>query len=417
MEGFDLVRYLDTVGAGDVSELNVDNPGFFSAASELLASTPIETIRAYARWQLIRSVASSLPPNFADEAFDFYGRKLGGQQQQRPRWKRVLAMATADIGEQVSKLYVAEAFPPEAKERALELVEHLVGAMRDSLRNLDWMSDETRGQALDKVDGFGFKIGYPDEWKDWTGLVIDRGSLVENRLRAAAFEFQRDLDKLGKPVDPSEWEMPPHIVNAYYHPMRNEIVFPAGILQPPFFWAEADDAVNYGGIGAVIGHEITHGFDDMGSRFDAKGQLRNWWSDEDRQEFMRRAEVVVDQYTGYAVFDDLNVNGKLTLGENIADLGGMKIAFSALLDALGSDEAELIDGLTPQQRFFLAYASIWRVNATDEYLRLIVQTDSHSPGPFRCNGPLSNFAPFAEAFKLSGDAAIMRKPEDRVAIW
>lgn len=417
MPGFGLPAYLDSIGAGAVTELNVDNPGFFMTAAGLIDETPMDTLRAYATWHVVRSVASSLPPAFADEAFDFYGRKLGGQQEQKPRWKRVLAMATADIGEQVGKLYVAEAFPPDAKARAEELVERLFAAMEASLRGRDWMTDATRAQALEKLAGFSYKIGYPDEWRDYTGLVIDRGPLVENRIRAAAFEFSRDLAKLDEPVDRTEWEMPPHVVNAYYHPLKNEIVFPAGILQPPFFYADADDAVNYGAIGSVIGHEITHGFDDMGSRFDATGQLRDWWTEEDRTEFMRRAEIVVKQYDGYAVFDDLNVNGQLTLGENIADLGGMTIAFAALQAALAESPTGEVDDMTPEQRFFASYGTIWRQNATDEWLRLIVNTDPHSPGHLRCNGPLSNFEPFAAAFGLPDDAAIMRPAEDRVEIW
>ncbi len=416
MPGFDLPRYLDSVGIDGATELNVDNPGFFASVASLLDSTPITTLRAYARWHVVRSVASALPRAFADEAFDFYGRTLGGQKEQKPRWKRVLAMATGDIGEQVAKLYVAEAFSPDAKHRAEELVDGLFGAMEASLRRRDWMSDETKHEALAKLAGFTYKIGYPDEWRDYTGLVIDRGPLVENRLRAAQFEFQRELRKLDEPVDPHEWEMAAHVVNAYYHPLRNEIVFPAGILQPPFFYADADDPVNYGAIGSVIGHEITHGFDDMGSRFDATGQLRDWWTEQDRTEFMRRADAVVDQFNGYAVFDDLNVNGKLTLGENIADLGGMTIAFQALAEALPPD-SEAIDGLTPQQRFFLSYGTIWRQNTTDEWLRLVVNTDPHSPGHFRCNGPLSNFTPFAEAFAITDDAPMMRKPQDRIEIW
>jgi predicted metalloendopeptidase len=417
MPGFALPRYLAAVGAGSVTEVNVDNPGFFAAAATLLADTPIETLRSYARWHLVRSVASSLTSEFADENFRFYGQVLGGQKEQKPRWKRVLAMASADIGELVAQLFVAEAFPPEAKQRAEELVDHLLIVMRESLVRRDWMTDATRHEALAKLAGFRYKIGYPDEWRDYTDLVIDRGPLVVNRLRAAAFEYQRNVRKLGEPVDLNEWEMPPHAVNAYYHPLKNEIVFPAGILQPPFFYADADDAVNYGGIGGVIGHEITHGFDDMGRRFDAKGQLRDWWSEEDREEFTRRADVVVAQYEGYGVADDLNVNGRLTLGENIADLGGMTIAYRALQRALAEHPVGDIDGLSPDQRFFLSWATIWRSNYTEEWMRLLVQTDPHSPSQFRCNGPLSNFTPFAEAFELDGDAPMMRAEDDRVEIW
>ncbi len=417
MPGFGLPRYLAAVGAGSVTEVNIDNPGFFTAVATLLADTPIETLRSYARWHLVRAVASSLPPEFADENFRFYGQILGGQKEQKPRWKRALAMATADIGELVAQLYVAEAFPPEAKQRAEELVDHLLVAMRESLEQRDWMTDATRHEALAKLEGFRYKIGYPDEWRDYTGLVIDRGPLVVNRMRAAAFEYERNLRKLGEPVDPNEWEMAPHAVNAYYHPLKNEIVFPAGILQPPFFYADADDAVNYGGIGGVIGHEITHGFDDMGRRFDATGQLRDWWTDDDREEFTRRADIVVAQYDGYAVADDLTVNGRLTLGENIADLGGMTIAFRALQRALSEHPADETDGMSPAQRFFLSWATIWRSNYTEEWMRLLVQTDPHSPSRFRCNGPLSNFTPFAEAFGLGADAPMMRPEVDRVEIW
>lgn len=417
MPGFGLVRYLDAIGAAGVAEVNVDNPGFFTAAAELVASTPMDTLRAYARWNVVRSVASALPPSFADENFRFYGQILGGQKEQKPRWKRVLAMATSDIGELVAQLYVAEAFPPDAKHRAEALVENLFEAMRESLENREWMTGATRTEALQKLAGFRYKIGYPDEWRDYTGLVIDRGSLVENRIRADAFEHRRNLRKLGEPVDPHEWEMPPHVVNAYYHPLKNEIVFPAGILQPPFFYVDADDAINYGGIGGVIGHEITHGFDDMGRRFDAKGQLRDWWTDEDREEFTRRAQVVVEQYDGYSVADDLNVNGTLTLGENIADLGGVTLARRALHAALGSAGADAIDGFTPDQRFFLSWATVWRSNYTDEWMRLLVQTDPHSPSRFRCNGPLANLTPFADAWGLDGDAPMMRPAEDRIEIW
>jgi len=417
MPGFGLPRYLESVGAGSVTEVNIDNPGFFSLVAGLLAATPTDTLRAYARWHLVRSVASSLPPVFADESFRFYGRTLGGQKEQKPRWKRVLAMATADIGELIAQLYVAEAFPPEARRRAEELVGHLFVAMRESLQDREWMTDATRTEALTKLAGFRHKIGYPDVWRDYGGLEIERGPLVVNRMRAAEFEHRRHLRKLGEPVDPHEWEMPPHVVNAYYHPLKNEIVFPAGILQPPFFHADADDAVNYGGIGGVIGHEITHGFDDMGRRFDATGQLRDWWTDEDRNEFTRRADVIVAQFDGYTVADDLSVNGTLTLGENIADLGGMTIAFRALQRALDEHPAGETDGFTPAQRFFLSWAIIWRSNSTDEWLRLQVHTDPHAPAPLRCNGPLSNFGPFADAFGLDGAAPMMRPLSERVEIW
>jgi predicted metalloendopeptidase len=417
MPDFGLRRYLRSIGAGEAKQVNIDNPGFFTAVEGLLSDVPLDTLRAYCRWVLVRSTASALTPAFEDESFGFYGKMLGGQQEQKPRWKRVLAAATADIGQQVSKLYVEAAFPPQAKARCEAMVDHLLSAMGTSIRELTWMGEATKDEALAKLAGFSYKIGYPDVWRDYTGLSIDRGPFAANRLRAFEFEFNRRLAKLPEPVDEHEWEMAPHVVNAYYHPLRNEIVFPAGILQPPFFYPEADDAVNYGAIGAVIGHEITHGFDDQGSRFDAEGHLRNWWTDEDRAEFERRAAVVVEQFNGFEAAEDLNVNGELTLGENIADLGGLAIAHAALMEALAEDPRPAVDGFTPEQRFFLSYGTVWRQNATDEYLRLIVQSDPHSPARFRCNGPLANLDVFAAAFGLDDDEPMMRPEAERAHIW
>ncbi len=412
-----LERYLEAIGAGTVTEINVDNPAFFEVIHSILSHADPEALRAYAVTNLLRATASSLPPAFEDEQFRFYGTILGGQQEQKPRWKRVLRAATGEIGELVAQLYVAEAFSEHAKERALALVDHLTAAMEASIRNLDWMTDATKEAALEKLAGFTPKIGYPDVWKDYTGLELGDGPWIELRLAARRFEYARQIRKLGEPVDPHEWAMAPHEVNAYYHPLRNEIVFPAGILQPPFFDDDADDAVNYGGIGAVIGHEITHGFDDMGSRFDATGHFRNWWSEHDRAEFERRAGVVADQYSGYTVLDDLPVNGQLTLGENIADLGGVTIAYAALQDALAETGSAPVAGLTPEQRFFLSNARVWRSVETDEYMRLRVSTDPHSPPEFRCNGVMANLQEFADAFGIPNDAPMMRPPEERAKIW
>ncbi len=331
MPGFGLSSYVAELGVTSPT-VNIDNAGFFAALEEALAGTPLETLRDYLRWHLVRAYASALAPAFENEAFDFYGRELGGQKQMRPRWKRVLDAASQDIGEQVARLYVEAAFSERAKQRCEEMVDHLLAAMGRSIRGAEWMTEATRAEALKKLDGFSYKIGYPGEWRDYAGLSIDRGSHVENRMRSAIFEHERQLGRLGQPVDRAEWAMPAHSVNAYYHPLLNEIAFPAGILQPPFFYADADDAVNYGAIGAVIGHEITHGFDDQGSHFDAEGGLRDWWTAEDRAEFERRAQVLVEQFDGYAVAGDQHVNGRLTLGENIADLGGLSIAFAALRD-------------------------------------------------------------------------------------
>ena len=415
MPGFGLSAYV--VGLGVTSpSVNVDNAGFFSALDTLLAETPLETLRAYLRWNLVSAYASSLSPAFENEAFEFYGRTLGGQQEMKPRWKRVIDAATADIGEQVAQLYVDAAFSRPAKERCEEMVDHLLSAMGRSIRGAAWMTEATKVRALEKLASFTYKIGYPDTWRDYSGLTIERTSFAENRMRCAAYEYDRQFGRLGEPVDTTEWEMPAHMVNAYYHPLLNEVVFPAGILQPPFFYAGADDAVNFGAIGAVIGHEITHGFDDQGSRFDAHGSLSDWWSEADRTEFDRRAQVLVEQFDAYTVEDDLHVNGRLTLGENIADLGGLTVALSALREA-GGEDAALVDGLTPDQRFFLAWATVWRTNYTDEYRRLLVNVDPHSPARYRVNGPLANLPAFAEAFAVAPDSPMARPAEQRVHIW
>jgi putative endopeptidase len=296
------------------------------------------------------------------------------------------------------------------------MVDHLLAAMGGAIRAAEWMTEETRAQALEKLAGFGYKIGYPDQWRDYSALSVGRGSFAENRMRCAAFEYDREFGRLGEPVDRAEWALPAHSVNAYYHPLLNEVVFPAGILQPPFFYAEADDAVNYGAIGAVIGHEITHGFDDRGSHFDAEGRLRDWWTEEDRAEFDRRAQVLVEQFDGYEVEEGLHINGRLTLGENIADLGGVSIALAAL-KAAGGDRTAPIDGFTPEQRFFLSWATVWRTNYSEEYRRLLVNVDPHSPAQFRVNGPLVNLAAFAQAFDIAEGAPMARLTGLRAHVW
>lgn len=419
MPGFDLGTYLSRVVSTPPPTLNLDNPGFFSGAGDALRSAGPATLRAYLRWNLISATASSLQDEFVMESFDFYGRRLGGQRELKPRWKRVLAAASADIGQQVGKLYVAATFGAEAKARCEHMVDGLLVAMESSIRHLDWMGDATKQQALAKLAGFSYKIGYPDVWRDYTGLEIDRGPYVSNRLRAAAFEFRRKIAKLDGPVDPNEWHMEPHAVNAYYHPLYNEIVFPAGILQPPFFWADADDATNFGAIGSIIGHEITHGFDDQGSKFDAAGNLVNWWQEEDRAAFEGRAADLVDQYSDYEPVAGVAVNGELTLGENIADLGGLAIAYAALRTAVEErgDSMDAIgpDGLSAAQRFFVSYATIWRGNYTDELMRLLVAADPHAPNEYRCNGVLRNFPAFARAFSVDESAPLAA--HDPVEIW
>lgn len=430
MPGFGLRAHIVALGVSSAS-VSIDNPGFFTALGQTLSETPLATLRDYLRWQLVRTYANALPSRFADEAFAFYGRTLGGQQEQRPRWKRMLQAATADIGEQVAQLFVAATFPEEAKRRCENLVDHLLASMGRAIRDAAWMAEPTRSRALAKLAGFTYKIGYPDVWRDYSALTIERGPHAQNRIRAAAFEHERQMSRLGTPVDRTEWEMPAHLVNAYYHPLLNEVVFPAGILQPPFFYAEADDAVNYGAIGTVIGHEITHGFDDQGSRFDATGALRDWWTAEARAEFTRRAEVLVAQYDEYEVAEGVHVNGRLTLGENIADLGGVKVAYSALKEAMrertaraadgdalpAENGAPLIDGLTAEQRFFIAYATMWRQNVTEEYTRLLANIDPHSPARLRVNAVLANVPAFAAAFELDDSAKLVRRGEELVSIW
>lgn len=415
MPVFGLSGHLRALGV-TAETVNVDNPGFFTELDRAIADTPMETIRSYLAWHVVRKFAPALPAAFEEEAFDFYSRKLGGQQEPRERWRRVLSASTADIGEQVAKLYVDAAFSPEAKERCETMVDGLLAAMGRSIRSRDWMTEETKEAALAKLDAFTYKIGYPDVWRDYSDLEITSESFVANRMRSAIFEYQRNLSRLDEPVDRDEWAMPAHVVNAYYHPMLNEVVFPAGILQPPFFYPDADDAVNYGAIGAVIGHEITHGFDDNGSQFDADGSRRNWWSEEDRAEFEARAEVLVSQFSEFEVNGDQKVNGRLTLGENIADLGGIAIAYDAFVHTLDGSEPE-IGGYTPRQRFFLAYATVWRMNYTEEYLRMLTNVDVHAPNPLRTNGPLSNFAPFAEAFSVEEGAPMSRPAAEMAEIW
>lgn len=415
MPGFGLSSHVVALGVPSGS-VCVDNPGFFSALETTLAETPIETLRDYLRWTVVCALASSLSPEFEGEAFEFFGRTIGGQQQMRARWKRAIDWASGDVGELVSQLYVAAAFSDSAKQRCEEMVEHLLAAMGTALRDAEWMTEATRAQALEKLAGFAYKIGFPDSWRDYSALCIDRTSFAENRMRCARFEYDRQMRRLGEPVDRTEWELPAHSINAYYHPLLNEIAFPAGILQPPFFYPDADDAVNYGAIGAIIGHEITHGFDDRGSHFDAKGALRDWWTEADRAEFDRRATILAEQFDAFEVADGLHVNGRLTLGENIADLGGLTIALGALHEAHG-DAVAPIDGLTPEQRFFASWATVWHTNYSAEYARLMVNVDPHSPARFRVNGPLTNMRAFAEAFAVSEGSPMALPAEKRAHIW
>ena len=401
-------------------DVNVHQPEFFKTADQVFKETPLDDFKAYLRWHLIDATAPDLSKDFVDEDFNFKERILRGAQQIKPRWKRVIESEDGSIGEALGKLYVAYNFPPEAKARALEMVNNLKEALADRTKTLDWMDQPTKEQALKKLAAMQVKIGYPDKWLDYSLLRIDRGPYVLNDIRAAQFATTREMNKIGKPVDPTDWGMTPPTVNAYYQPNRNEIVFPAGILQPPFFYANADDAVNYGAIGAVIGHEMTHGFDDQGRQFDANGNLRDWWSKKSADEYNKRRKAVVAQYNAYEALPGLHVNGELTQGENIADSGGLKLAYAALQKALAKhpeERTKKIDGFTPEQRFFLSFAAIWRSKIRDADQKLRLTTDPHSPAQFRVNGPLSDMPEFQQAFNVPGGSPMVRPADKRVNIW
>ena len=420
MPDFQLNNYFSALNVPAPGAINVRQPDFFKAADKVFASVPLDDWKTYLRWHLIHDTAVALPKAFVDENFNFYGKTLSGTEKIKPRWKRVVEKTDEELGEALGKLYVAEYFPPKAKARALEMVNNLKDALAERIKTLDWMDEPTKQQALKKLAAFTVKIGYPDKWRDYSLLRIDRGPYVLNVMRGDHFEVARELKKIGKPVDRHEWGMTPPTVNAYYNPHLNEIVFPAGILQPPFFDPDADDAVNYGGMGAVIGHEMTHGFDDRGRQYDADGNLRDWWSKESAEKFAERAKKVVEQYSSYEPLPGQHINGNLTEGENIADIGGLKIAYMALQKVLAEHPEEAkkkIDGFTPEQRFFLAYAQIWRANQRDAETRRRLVIDPHSPAQYRCNGPLSDMPEFAKAFNLPKDSPMIRPADQRANIW
>jgi predicted metalloendopeptidase len=415
--GIEWSAYLTTLGA-TVDDLNVRQPLFFAELAKALADVPLEQIRTYLRWHVVRTAASSLPRAFEEESFDFNSRVLQGVPQQKPRWKRVLESMDQHMGEELGQLYVQKAFSPEAKRRVVELVDDLRSALRDRIAGLEWMGDQTRAQALRKLDAYAVKMAYPDAWRDHSGLQVDRSPFVRNVLRANEWHTGRDLAKLGKPVDRTEWFMSPQTVNAYYNPLMNEIVFPAGILQRPFFDAGADDPVNYGAIGMVIGHEMSHGFDDAGSRYDADGNLKEWWTKDDRAAYESRTDLIVKQYEAYEPLPGQKINGRLTLGENIGDIGGIKIAWAALqrmLDRRGRPEK--IDGYSAEQRFFLGLAQSWRNKIRDEALRVRLNIDPHSPAVYRVLGPLSNMPEFHAAFGCGDGSPMIRPAEARPTIW
>ncbi|MBZ5561212.1 MAG: M13 family metallopeptidase [Acidobacteriia bacterium] len=408
--------YLSDLGFPGIAEVNVAQPSFFEAVNGLPKSAPLDDWKTYLRWHLVNSTAPALSEKFVEEDFNFKGKILTGTKEILPRWKRCVTATDGELGFALGKVYVQKYFPLEAKARADQMVHYLIAALGDDIKTLPWMGSDTKQAALAKLEAFTPKIGYPDKWRDYSAYKVDRGPYVDNVMNGELFEFNRDLNKIGKPVDRTEWGMTPPTVNAYYNPPKNEIVFPAGILQPPFFDPKADDAVNYGGIGAVIGHEMTHGFDDQGRKFDAHGNLKNWWTEEDLKNFQERAACVEKQFDGYVVMDDLHQNGKLVLGESIADLGGLTIAFKAYEKSLeGKPRPPKVDGFTPEQRFFLAYAHLWAQNARPEYERLRVNVDPHPLGRFRVIGPLSNMPFFTQAFDCKAGDPMVRS--DRCVIW
>jgi len=416
--GLDWNAYFKALGLGPVESLLVRQPKFFQELGRMAQDVPLAQWKTYLRWNLLRSTASNLNAAIEEEDFAFYGKALQGTQAQKPRWKRILAETDEAMGEALGKLYVEKAFPPQAKAKMQEVVKNILEALKGRIRGLEWMSEATKQQALSKVATIRVKIGYPDIWRDYSKLEIDRGPFVLNALRARAFEFQRNLGRLGKPLDRGEWLMTPPTNNAYYEPTLNEICFPAGILQPPYFDLEADDAVNYGNIGATIGHELTHGFDDQGRQFDAQGNLKDWWTPEDAKAFDARAQLVVKQFDAFEPLPGMHINGKTTLGENLADLGGLKIAYDAWkLSQKGKAPVGLIEGFTPEQRFFLGYAETWRLKHREEALRSRLMTDVHSPAKYRILGPLANMPEFFEAFGCKEGDPMVRPATDRPSIW
>jgi len=411
--------YLEDRDIASIPYVIVGQPEFFTAVNNMLKDRPISDWKTYMRWKILHAAAPFLHDAVETENFNFFGKTLSGQLEQEPRWKRASKVINESIGEALGELYVEKYFPAEAKARMAELVNNLREVFKDRLQHLSWMSDETRGKALAKFDRFTQKIGHPDKFRDYSSVEIKRDDYLGNVKRADAFDTQRRLVRVGKPVDKSEWEMTPPTVNAYFNPLFNEIVFPAGILQPPFFDLSLDDAVNYGAIGAVIGHEITHGYDDEGRHYDANGNLVEWWTEKDSKEFEDRAQKVVDEYDKFEALPGLHVNGKLTLGENIADLGGVSIAYDALQRALKKDPSKRknIDGLTPEQRFFLSFGQIWHTNIREAEAKRLVTVDPHSPGRFRSYGPLVNFQEFYDAFGIKEGSPLWRKDTDRAKIW
>ena len=406
--------YFQGVGSPKIESLNVEVPDFYRALNAAIASTSLDDLKAYLRWHVIHSSAPYLSEAFVNENFAFYGKELTGVQELRPRWKRCVSAADFALGEALGQKYVDETFGAEGKKRTLQMVHAIEKAMNEDLGQLDWMTPATKKAAYEKLEAIADKIGYPDKWRDYSSVKVVRDDYAGNALRAGEFEIHRQLNKIGKPVDRGEFGMTPPTVNAYYNPQENNINFPAGILQPPFYSNSADDAVNFGAIGAVIGHELTHGFDDQGRKFDAAGNLRDWWTKEDAEAFEKRAQCLVDEYAKFEPVKGVHLNGKLTLGENTADNGGIRLAFAALMDTLDGKTVPPVDGFTPQQRFFLGYARVWCGARTEPFQRMLAQVDPHSPEQFRVNGVLQNLPQFQQAFSCKAGQPMVAAPACRV---
>ena len=417
MSNMDIDRYLAITGSPDIADIIVSQPSYLEGLNGLLATVDIDGWKSYLRWSYINDMASRLNAEIDNQNFDFYSKTISGVEQQRPLWQRAVAAVSGNLGEVVGEVYVARHFKPDAKARMVGLVQNLIDAYADSIKELDWMGTETKGKALAKLAKFTPKIGYPDKWKDYSALEISADDLAGNIERSALTVHMRELAKLGGPIDKTEWGMFPQTVNAYYNPTMNEIVFPAAILQPPFFNMSADDAVNYGGIGGVIGHEVGHGFDDSGSRYNGDGALENWWTDDDKEKFKERTDVLIAQYDAYEPVAGTHVNGTFTLGENIGDLSGMSIAYNAYKKSLGGRQAPVIDGLTGDQRFFIGWAQAFQEKIRDEAVIQQIKTDPHSPSRYRINGIVFNIDAFYDAFDVGPEHKLYSAPEERVRIW
>ena len=412
---FNWNRYFVSQGVGDPGEINLNQPLFVAEVSKMIKEIPVADWKVYLRWNLINETAAYLSDDFVNTRFDFYGRAMSGTEKMRPRWKRVLGVTSEALSEAIGQLYVAKYFPAEAKERMLKLVANLRTSLRERIKNLDWMGADTKLKALEKLNAINVKIGYPDKWRDYSGLEIANDSYVENVIRSNKFETAFNHAKINKPVDKSQWFMSPQTVNAYYAPDMNEIVFPAAILQPPFFFLKGDDAVNYGAIGVVIGHEMSHGFDDEGRKYDKVGNLTDWWTAEDSKLFDAKTKVLADQFSSFVVIDSIHADGKLSLGENIADLGGLNISYQAF--KLANKETEKIDGFTPDQRFYLAYAHVWAQNIRDKEILRRTKEDPHSLGKYRVIGPLRNIPEFYTAFNIKAGQPMFLDEAQRAKIW